>query len=96
MVPFILLSVLIAILSPTVDGGNTSSVSNKIPPNRDGKSVVITNVVQDSNCNEAIKSLEAAMEKKFEQLMAAINRSSHGNSAGNVFPVLFYPSEFLL
>ncbi len=91
VVCLMLLSVLIAILSLAVDGGNTSSVSNKIPPNRDGNSVVVTNVVQDSNCNEAIKSLEATMEKKFEQLMAAINRtSSHGNSAGDVFSVLFF------
>ncbi|KAL9953449.1 hypothetical protein ACROYT_G040870 [Oculina patagonica] len=83
----LLLSVLIAIGSIGV-GGNTSSSLNKIPAKLDDRTI-ICNVVQDSHSNEAIKSLEAtlvaALEKKFEQLMAAMNKTSPGNSAGQSF-----------
>ena len=89
MVCLLLLFVLIAIVSIAVDGGNTSSASNKTPTNLDDKTI-ICNVVQDSHSNEAIKSLEATMEKKFQQLMAAINKTSHGTSAGKVSLTLFY------
>ncbi|XP_078349799.1 putative skeletal organic matrix protein 5 isoform X2 [Oculina patagonica] len=88
MVYVLLLSVLIAIGSVAVNGGNTSSVSNKTPVKLDDRTI-ICNVVQDSHSNEAIKSLEATLvktlEKKFEQLMAAINKPSHGNTSGQSF-----------
>ncbi|KAL9953447.1 hypothetical protein ACROYT_G040868 [Oculina patagonica] len=87
----LLLSVLIAIGTITVNGGNTSSSSNKIPAKLDDRTI-ICNVVQDSHSNEVIKSLEASLnarlekiEKKFEQLMASMNKPSHGNSAGQSF-----------
>ncbi|KAJ7370650.1 hypothetical protein OS493_030763 [Desmophyllum pertusum] len=82
MVCLFLLSSMIAILSIAVDGGNTSSVSNKPPAKLDDRTI-ICNVVQESHSKEAIKSLEATLvatlEKKFEQLMAAMNRTTHGN-----------------
>ena len=90
VVCLLLLSVLIAIVSITVEGGDTS-VSKKIPIKLEDRTI-ICNAVQDSHCSEAIKSLEAnlvaTMEKKFKQLMAAMNKTSHGNSAGKVSFVL--------
>ena len=87
-----LLSVLIAIVSAAVDGANTS-VSQKLPTKLEGRTI-ICNAVQDSHCKEAIKSLEATlvatMEKKFEQLLAEMNKTSHENSAGKVSLMLFY------
>ena len=82
---------MIAILSIAVDGGNTSSVSNKTPVKLDDRTI-ICNVVQESHSNEAIKSIQATLvtlEEKFEQLMAAMNRTSHGNPAGKVSHMLF-------
>lgn len=77
VVCFFLLSFAIAILTITVDGDNTSSVSKKIPAKLDDKTI-ICNVV-NSDSNEAIKSLEktlvATLEKKFEQLLAALNKT---------------------
>ena len=93
VIRFLLLSVLIAIGS--INSGNTSSVSNKSPNQLEGRTI-ICNAVQNSHCNEAIKSLEApllaAMEKKFEQLMEAMfsNKTSHGNSLGKASLVLFF------
>ncbi|KAJ7315650.1 hypothetical protein OS493_038463 [Desmophyllum pertusum] len=78
---------MIAILSIAVDGGNTSSVSNKTPVKLDDRTI-ICNVVQESHSNEAIKSIQATLvtlEKKFEQLMAAMNKTTHGNPAGQSF-----------
>ena len=90
MVCLFLLSSMIAILSIAVDGGNTSSVSNKTPVKLDDRTI-ICNVVQESHSKEAIKSLEATLvatlEKKFEQLMAAMNRTTHGN--GKISKMLF-------
>ena len=78
VVLLLLLSVLIAIGNTAVNG-NTSSVSNKTRVKLDDRTI-ICNVVQDSHSNEAIKSLEATLvatlEKKFEQLMAAMNKTS--------------------
>lgn len=56
--------------------------------------VVSIAVNGDSNCNGAIKSLEATLVatlvKKFEQLKAEIKGSCcHGDTAGNSFLVLF-------
>ena len=76
----LLLSVLVAILiSVAVNGENTSTVAKKIPSKLDDRTV-ICNVVQDSSSQEAIKSLEATLvailEKKFDQLTAALNNSA--------------------
>jgi len=72
----------------TVDAGNISTPSKKVPARLDDRTV-ICNVVQDSHSQEAIKSLEATLvatlEEKFEQLMEKINNSAHENSAGHSF-----------
>ncbi|KAL9953456.1 hypothetical protein ACROYT_G040878 [Oculina patagonica] len=87
VVSLLVLSVLIATVSRAVDGWNISSMPGLFPP-KPGN-VVICNAVQDSHCNEAIKSLEAslmaAIEKKFELLIAAMNKTSQGSSAGPSF-----------
>ena len=82
MLWLLLLSVLVAIASIAVNGGNTSTVSKKIPAEVDDRTV-ICNVVQGLPSQEAIKSLEATLvatlEKKFEQLTAALNKTAfHG------------------
>ena len=73
-----LFTLLVVTVSIAVDGGNASSVSHKTPYR--GQALVICNTVQDSHCHEAIKSLEAsllaALEKKFEQLTEALNKTS--------------------
>ncbi|KAJ7370653.1 hypothetical protein OS493_030767 [Desmophyllum pertusum] len=83
MVCLFMLSFGIAVVTIAVDGGNTSSVSNKTTAKLDDRTI-ICNVVQ-----EAIKSLEAtllaSLEKKFEQLIAAMNRTTHGNPSGQLF-----------
>lgn len=94
VVRLVLLTILSAIVSMAVDGGNTSTVSKKIPAKLDDKTI-ICNVVQDSPSQEAIKSLEAnlvaTLEKKFEQLMETItNKTSRGKSAGKASFMLFY------
>lgn len=101
VVRFLLLFVLIAIASIAVDGGNTSSVSKKIPTKVYDRTI-ICNVVQNSNSNEDIKSLEATLvarlekiENKFEQLMAAINKTFPGSSTGNVSLMLLIVSVFV-
>lgn len=75
------LSALVAVVSIAANGGNTSTVSKKIPAKLDERTI-ICNVVQDSHSQEAIKSLEATLvatlEKKFEQLTAALNKTVHG------------------
>ena len=82
MLWLLLLSVLVAIVNIAVNGENTSTVSKRIPTKLDDRTV-ICNVVQDSHSEEAIKSLEATLvatlEKKFEQLTAALNKTAfHG------------------
>lgn len=94
VVRLVLLTILSAIVSMAVDGGNTSTVSKEIPAKLDDKTI-ICNVVQDSPSQEAIKSLEAnlvaTLEKKFEQLMETItNKTSRGKSAGKASFMLFY------
>lgn len=75
----LLLSVVVAILVSVADGENTSTVAKKIPSKLDDRTV-ICNVVQDSSSQEAIKSLEATLvatlEKKFDQLTAALNKTA--------------------
>ncbi|KAL9953453.1 hypothetical protein ACROYT_G040875 [Oculina patagonica] len=82
VVCLLLLSVLIGIGSVAVDGGNTQVDARTI----------ICSVVQDSHSNDAIKSLEATfnarlekIEKKFEQLIAAMNKTLPGSSIGQSF-----------
>ena len=82
MLWLLLLSVLVAIVNIAVNGENTSTVSKRIPTKLDDRTV-ICNVVQDSHSEEAIKSLEATLvatlEKKFDQLTAALNKTAfHG------------------
>lgn len=66
-------------LSVAVNGENTSTVAKKIPSKLHDRTV-ICNVVQDSSSKEAIKSLEATLvatlEKKFDQLTAALNKTA--------------------
>ena len=85
------------IVSVAVNGGNTSSVSKK-PPIQVDYRPVICNVVKDSHSSEAIKSLEATLvatlEKKFEQLMIAMNKTFSGSS-GKAFTMLFYLCPYL-
>ena len=92
------LPVFLAIVNMTVDAGNISTPSKKVPARLDDRTV-ICNVVRDSHSQEAIKSLEATLvarlEEKFEQLMEKINNSAHENSAGNDTPVLFSSSSRL-
>lgn len=77
-VAVVLFTLLVATVA--VDGGNSTIVSNRTPYRRDDRPLVICNTVLDSHCHEAIKSLEAgllaALEEKFEQLTAALNKSS--------------------
>ena len=79
MLWLLLLSVLVAIVNIAVNGENTSTVSKRVPAKLDDRTV-ICNVVQDSHSEEAIKSLEATLvatlEKKFEQLTAALNKTA--------------------
>ena len=82
MLWLLLLSVLVAIVNIAVNGENTSTVSKRVPAKLDDRTV-ICNVVQDSSSKEAIKSLEATLvatlEKKFDQLTAALNKTAfHG------------------
>ena len=56
-----LLIVLIAIVSIAVHGARVSSVSNTSTTKPDDRSIVVCNAVQDSHCNEAMKSLEATL-----------------------------------
>ena len=87
VVCFFLLSFAIAIFTITVDGDNTSSVSKKIPAKLDDKTII---------CNEAIKSLEktlvATLEKKFEQLLATVNKTTQCNPSGKVFVFVYFIS----
>ena len=78
----LLLSAFVAAVSIAANGENTSTVSKKIPAKLDDRTI-ICNVVQSSHSQEAIKSLEATLvatlEKKFEQLTAALNKTAfHG------------------
>ena len=79
MLWLLLLSVSVADVSIAVNGESTSTVSKRIPAKLDDRTV-ICNVVQDSHSGEAIKSLEATLvatlEKKFEQLTAALNQTA--------------------
>jgi len=67
-------------ISLTFDGGIASGLSNTTPYSQSDRPLVICNTVQDSHCQEAMKSLEAnllaTLEKKFEQLTAALNQTS--------------------
>lgn len=84
MVCLFLFSFAIAILTIAVDGGNTSSgLPNKAGIHTDDRRV-ICNIVEDSHSNEAIKSLEKTLEKKFEQLIAAVNKTTQGNNSGEL------------
>ncbi|KAL9953788.1 hypothetical protein ACROYT_G041253 [Oculina patagonica] len=70
----------IVVLTVAVDGNNTSPGSTPSPVKK-GDNTVIVNVNQDSReIKEAIKSLETTLERKFQQLMRAINGTSHGSS----------------
>ena len=62
MLWLLLLSVLVAIVNIAVNGENTSTVSKRIPTKLDDRTV-ICNVVQDSHSEEAIKSLEATLDR---------------------------------
>ena len=82
MLWLLLLSVLVAIVNIAVNGETTSTVSKRVPAKLDDRTV-ICNIVQDSSSKEAIKSLEATLvatlEKKFDQLTAALNKTAfHG------------------
>lgn len=72
VVRLVLLTILSAIVSMAVDGGNTSTVSKKIPAKLDDKTI-ICNVVQDSPSQEAIKSLEANLVATLAKKVRAAN-----------------------
>ena len=65
----------------TADGNNSSPVSKTtLASAKRGGNTVIVNVNQDSgNTGKAIKSLEATLEKKFQQLIRAVNATFRGN-----------------
>ncbi len=80
----------IVVLTVAVDGNNTSPGSTPSPVKK-GDNTVIVNVNQDSReIKEAIKSLETTLERKFQQLMRAINGTSHGILKIVNFFALFY------
>ena len=84
MVCLFLFSFAFAILTIVVDGGNASSGSpNKVGIQTEDRRV-ICNIVEDSHSNEAIKSLEKTLEKKFELLIAAVNKTTQGNNTGEL------------
>ena len=65
--------------------------------------VNVTSIAVDgnSNCTEAIQSLEttlvATLEKKFEQLKAEIKENCcQGNTTGNSFLVIYFLIKFFL
>lgn len=77
-----LLSAFVAALSIAANGENASTVSKMTSAKLDGRTI-ICNMVQNSHCQEAIKSLQATLvtmlEKKFEELTAALNKTAfHG------------------
>ena len=75
------LSCLTAIVPLAVVGSNASTESRTIlAPARKSDNTIIINTNQDSrNIEEAIKSLETALEKNFQQLIHVINATSPGN-----------------
>ena len=84
MVCLFLFSFAFAILTIVVDGGNASSgSSNKVRTQPDDRRV-ICNVIEDSHSKETIKSLETTLEKQFEKLIAALNKTTQGNNTGEL------------
>ena len=75
-----LLSFILSIFTITVRGDNASTISKPTPFKLNDKAIVC-NVV-NSSPDEAIKSLERTLvetlEKKFEQLIAAVNKTAKG------------------
>lgn len=69
---FISLSCVIARVAVVVYGNKTPSASNQTP---------IKIPTQDSHTSQAIKFLEATLEKKFDQLIAVISAGSRGNAS---------------
>jgi len=88
-----LLSAFVAALSIAANGENASTVSKTTSAKLDGRTI-ICNMVQNSHYQEAIKSLQATLvatlEKKFEELAAALNKTAfHGqtfNSCKEIYP----------
>ena len=77
----LLLSFIPSIFTITVSGDNASTVSKTTPFKLNDRAIVC-NVV-NSPTDEAVKSLERTLvetlEKKFEQLIAAVNKTAEGN-----------------
>ena len=74
------LSCVIAIVSVAVDDSNASTGSKTTPaPTKKGDNIIV-NVNQDSrNIEKTIQSLEATLEKNFQQLIRVVNATSGGN-----------------
>ncbi|KAL9953793.1 hypothetical protein ACROYT_G041259 [Oculina patagonica] len=70
----------IAILTVAVDGNNTSPGLKTTPaPAKKSDNTIIVNVDHDShNTEKAIKSLEATLEKNFQELIRVVNATSRG------------------
>ncbi|XP_078351114.1 putative skeletal organic matrix protein 5 [Oculina patagonica] len=71
----------IAILTVAADGNNTSPGLKTTPaPAKKSDNTIIVNVDHDShNTEKAIKSLEATLEKNFQELLRVVNATSRGN-----------------
>lgn len=77
-----LLSAFVAALNIAANGENASTVSKMTSAKLDDRTI-ICNMVQNPYYQEAIKSLQATLvatlEKKFEELTAALNKTTfHG------------------
>lgn len=96
-----LLSAFVAALSIAANGENASTVSKMTSAKLDGRTI-ICNMVQNSHCQEAIKSLQAILvtmlEKKFEELTAALNKTAFHGTVRYLLriPVFFYDIQFIL
>jgi len=95
-----LLSAFVAALSIAANGENASTVSKTTSAKLDGRTI-ICNMVQNSHYQEAIKSLQATLvatlEKKFEELAAALNKTAfHGTLFTSNSWVFFYDIQFIL
>ncbi|KAL9953759.1 hypothetical protein ACROYT_G041222 [Oculina patagonica] len=76
-VRFILqLSCVIAIV--TADGNNTAPVSTPLPAKKSDNTIIVNVNQNTGNTEKAIKSLEATLEKKFQQLIRVVNATTRG------------------
>ena len=83
---------MITILTAAVYANSTSPGSTSVPAKKGDKNIIVNVNLDSHNTEKAIKSLEATLEKYFQQLVHVVNASS-GVGSGIKLCLLF---DFIL